>query len=200
MPGVYMRYCSNPGSEFAIWRVFYPNAPKTHAKAWTPNSLSHILLQIVECFLRGLLGGGFIGVEFDRDPARVCNVANGPEDFGPIHGAFAGDAMLVDAVFLDVFEVDMGDVGGAGPHDLGRVFLHAVEMTEVAVHLEMGMIDPLKEFDTLVGVLDDETGLGLDHQGDAELLGQREDFAEAGFIAGKGLLTRQMILWARGLE
>src|SRR5436853_588919 len=104
-------------------------------------------------------GAGGAGSEFKG----IRSASGGLGDGGKVHSPLAGRQVLVDSVFPDVFDVDVGDVLGVVADDLGGVLAAAEQVAAVAVHLERRLVpeELVLELEVLRRGLDEEARLGL---------------------------------------
>ena len=72
----------------------------------------------------------------------------------------------------DVLEVVVADVGRELGDRAGQVLAHAEGVADVEVQADRRGIQPLGDFEVLVGRLEQELGLGLDQEQDAQRCGR----------------------------
>ena len=126
-------------------------------------------LEDFQCLRRGLIRVVEERVELDRQPAVVAGCADGRDDLGEIDGTGAGHEVVVDPAGRDVLEVVVADVRRQLGDRPGQVFADAERVADVEVQADRRGIQPLGDFEVLVGRLQQQAGLGLDQEQDAQL-------------------------------
>jgi hypothetical protein len=151
--------------------------------------------QVLEREPRDARGGGFVGVELDRRPARVPDVVQRGEHARKIDHPFARCEVLVDAVLPDVFQVNVRDVLGVSADDCGRVVADAEKMPDVAVHADVIVVleEPVLELEVLSRSLDEQPRLGLDREDQILFSGARQDGSDSFSEQLAGGVARQVV-------
>ncbi len=110
-------------------------------------------------------------VKLDRQPAVVAGGADGRDDLGEIDGAGAGHKVVMHPAGGDVFEVVVPDVRRQLGDRPGQVFADAERVADVEIEADRRGVQPLGDFEVLVGRLQQQARLGLDQEQDAQVMG-----------------------------
>lgn len=115
-------------------------------------------------------------VKLDGQPSVILRGSDRRDDFGEINGARAGDHVMVHPGRGDIFDMVVADVRGELGNASWKVFTYAEGVADVEVQADRRGVYALGNLEVLIGRLQQQAGLGLDQEQDAELLrvlGQR---------------------------
>ena len=157
-------------------REFILQIPKSPNKKSPDHQMTRSpdFFEICETLLGGFAGAVGAGVEFDGQEVLVVDGLEGLFEGLPVEGALAGDEVVVFAV-CDVFDVAVPDAACEEVEGFGDRFADDYGVADVEVGAELRGGQAVDEFSELVGVFDEEAGLGFDADFDLELFGEFEE-------------------------